>query len=131
MKIVKALLFYLGTIFVSIVSLVFTFIEIRSLFAGDFTLMNSVAVGFISSFSRVTYFLFIIALAISLIVFRIKKKKMCFLLFAVSTVLLICAFITFAFYDYFITLAIIFINSILVAITSLDFFKKEEVAEIE
>ena len=125
MKIVKIVLFSLGMVVTSLVALAFAFVEIRSLFAGDFTLMASAFIGFFASFSRITYYLFILALAITLTVFKIRKQRACFILFVVSIVLLICSFITFAFYDYFVTLVIIFANVILVVITSLDFFKKE------
>ena len=125
MKVVKTILFYLGVIFVSLVAILFAFVELRSLFAGDFILTNGVIVGFISYLYRGIYFLSILALAIFLVIYRKRKKKVDIVLFSVSIALLIGAIISFNFYDYFITLAIIFIDLILLLMTFLGYFKKE------
>ena len=125
MKIVKTILFYLGITVASLVALVFAFVELRSLFAGDFTLMHDGFAYLLGSIFRSLYFLSIIALGVFHILFRIKKKPVCIVLFALCISLLIGAFLSFIFYDYFITLAIIFINLILATITFIGFFKKE------
>ena len=126
MKILKAVLVYLGLAIVSLVALVFAFVELRSLFAGDFLLMNSPFLGALAYFLRGLYFLLIITLCVFIVLFRLNHKKICIILFASAIALFIGAFISLVFYDYYVSLVIILITSILVAITAIGFFKKEQ-----
>ena len=126
MKILKAVLVYLGLAIASLVALVFAFVELRSLFAGDFLLMNSPFLGALAYFLRGLYFLLIITLCVFIVLFRLNHKKICIILFASAITLFIGAFISLVFYDYYVSLVIILITSILVAITAIGFFKKEQ-----
>ena len=126
MKILKAVLVYLGLTIASLVALVFAFVELRSLFAGDFLLMNSPFLGALAYFLRGLYFLLIITLCVFIVLFRLNHKKICIILFASAITLFIGAFISLVFYDYYVSLVIILITSILVAITAIGFFKKEQ-----
>ena len=126
MKILKAVLVYLGLTIASLVALVFAFVELRSLFAGDFLLMNSPFLGALAYFLRGLYFLLIITLCVFIVLFRLNHKKICIILFASAIALFIGAFISLVFYDYYVSLVIILITSILVAITAIGFFKKEQ-----
>ena len=126
MKILKAVLVYLGLSLASLIALIFAFLELRSLFAGDFLLFNNAFLGALAYFLRGLYYLLIIALCVFIVLFRTHRKKICIILFAASISLLIGAFITLMFYDYYISLVVILITAILVVITSLGFFKKEE-----
>ena len=110
----------------ALVALVFAFVELRSLFAGDFLLMNSPFLGALAYFLRGLYFLLIITLCVFIVLFRLNHKKICIILFASAIALFIGAFISLVFYDYYVSLVIILITSILVAITAIGFFKKEQ-----
>lgn len=125
MKIVKNVLVYVGLGLASIVAFVFMFLEWRSLFAGDHLLFNNAFLGGLAYFLRGLYYLLIIALAVFIVLFRTHNKKICIILFAASISLLIGAFLTLIFYDYFVALVVIVINLIHVVITSIGFFKKE------
>ena len=126
MKILKSVLVYLGLSLASLIALIFAFLELRSLFAGDFLLFNNAFLGALAYFLRGLYYLLIIALCVFIVLFRTHHKKICIILFAASISLLIGAFITLMFYDYYISLVVILITAILVVITSLGFFKKED-----
>ena len=126
MRILERVLVYLGLALASIVALLFTFVEWRSLFACDFLLFNNPFLGALSYFLRGLYFLLIITLCVFIVLFRTHHKKICIILFAGAISLLIGAFLTLLFYDYYVSLVIIFVTSILVAITSVGFFGKEK-----
>ena len=126
MRILERVLVYLGLTLTSIVALLFTFVEWRSLFAGDFLLFNSPFLGALSCFLRGLYFLSILTLCVFIVLFRTHHKKICIILFAGAVSLLVGAFLTLLFYDYYVSLVIVFVTSILVAITAVGFFKKEE-----
>ena len=129
MRILKNILLYVALVLVIIIAFAFAFIELRTLFAGDFKLFNNAVSGGFAYFFRGLYFLMIIALSVTIIIFNIKHKKICIILFAGALSLFVGALFTFLFYDYFVTLAILFINLILVGITSVGFFKKEQQVE--
>ena len=126
MKILERVLVYLGLTLASIVALLFTFVEWRSLFAGDFLLFNNPFLGALSYFLRGLYFLLILTLCVFIVLFRTHHKKICIILFAGAVSLLVGAFLSLLFYDYYVSLVVILVTSILVAITAVGFFKKEE-----
>ena len=126
MKILERVLVYLGLTLASIVALLFTFVEWRSLFAGDFLLFNNPFLGALSYFLRGLYFLLILTLCVFIVLFRTHHKKICIILFAGAVSLLVGAFFTLLFYEYYVSLVIILVTSILVAITAVGFFKKVE-----
>ena len=125
MRILKAVLVYLGLTIASLVALVFTFVEWRSLFAGDFLLMNSPFLGALAYFLRGLYYLLIITLCVFIVLFRVHHKKICIILFAAAISLFIGALMTLAFYVYYVSLVVMLVTLILVVITSIGFFKKE------
>ena len=126
MRILKAVLVYMGLTIASIVGFLFTFIEWRTLFAGDFRLFNNVFAGGLGYFLRGLYFFLIIVLCVFIVLFRTHNKKICIILFAVAVSLLIGAFLSLIFYDFMVSAVIIFATLILVVITSIGFFRKEE-----
>ena len=126
MKALKNVLLYTSLTLVSIVAFIFGFVEFRSLFAGDFCLFNNVFVGFLTYFFRGFYFLLIITLVVFIILFKTHHKKICIILFAGALSLFVGALLTLLFYDYFVSLAIIFITALLVIITSVGFFQKDK-----
>ena len=126
MRILKNVLFYLGTGFVSLIAFLFSFIEIRSIFAGDFTLFNSAATGFFAYLFRGLFFLSTLAFAVVLIVYKAKHIKIDLFLFIISCGLLGGSFISFAFYHFIVGLAVVVINLILLIITALECFVKKQ-----
>ena len=126
MRILERVLVYLGLALASIVGTLFLFVEWRSLFADDFLLFNNPFLGALSYFLRGLYFLLIITLCVFIVLFRTHHKKICIILFAGAVSLLAGAFLSLLFYDYYVSLVIILVTSILVAITAIGFFKKEE-----
>lgn len=116
MKKVLSILGYIGLFLVSILSLVFAFVEIRPLFAGDFTIMESHAMSFITYLFRGLFYLSILAFAIILVVKKIKKSPFTLSTFIVSLLMLVGALFTFFFYDYYIAFAVIGITAVLLAI---------------
>ena len=126
MKILKNVLVYVALSIVTIVSLVFAFVELRALFAGDHLLFNNAFIGGLAYLMRGLYYLFIIALCVFIVIFRIKHQKINLVLWLTSLSIFIGAFMTLAFYDYYISLVIIFVTSLPLLITSLGFFLKKE-----
>ena len=126
MRIVKSILLYLALTIASLVGLVFSFLEFRSLFAGDFTLMNSGPLGFLTYLFRGLYFLSIVTLCVFIVLFKTHHKKICIVLFLFSLGLLIGAIISLAHFEYYVSLVLILVTLILVIITSIGFFQKEE-----
>ena len=126
MKIVKSILVYIGLVIASLIAIVFGFLQIRSLFAGDYSLMNNSTISFLGYLFRGLYFLSILALSIAIVVFRIKQKKICIILFMSSLALLVGAILSFIHFEYYVSLVVIFVCLILAIITLIGFFKKEE-----
>jgi len=127
MRILKALPVYLCLVLATLVGLSFAFVEFRSLFAGDFLLFNNPLLGAFAYLLRGLYFLLIITLCVFIVLFKTHHKKICIILFAGAVSLLIGALLSLLFYDYYISLVIIFVTVLLVVITSIGYFKKEPV----
>ena len=119
----KSVLVYIGSGFAGLVGTIFGFLELRSVYAGDYNLMNVPPASYFSYAFKGLYFLGIVALAVLIIIFEAKKKEMCFALFALSIALLIGALISLLHFEYYISLAFVFVTGILVAITTIGFFK--------
>ena len=126
MKLLKSILVYLGLGISMLLAFIFMFLEFRSLFAGDFTLMSNPTSSFFAILFRGLYFLSIIALAVFIILFRTHNKKICIILFAISIALFIGSLLSFIHFHLPVALAIVAINVIHVVITSIGFFKKEK-----
>lgn len=117
MKKVGLVFIYIGLSISIILGLIFAFIEFRSLFAGDFQLFNEPAKGLFTYLFRGLFFLGIIALSVSIIIFVIKKKESYLPLFLIGTGLLISSLFTVAFYAWFVALVIIVVTFIPTLIT--------------
>ena len=125
MRVLKNIIFYIGVSLVILVALVFSFLEIRSIFAGDFTLMNNKAASFFAYFFKALFFLLLIAESVALIVYKAKKIKIDIILFMGSSGLLIGAFLTFAYFQFIVAFLLTVLTLILVMITSIGHFSKE------
>ena len=116
MKLVGKLFSYVGLVLASIIGLVFAFIELRSLFAGDFTLMNNVATAFINTLCRGLYYLSLMVVSVYTFVTLIRKKETNAYILTVASVVLICSGFTFVFYEYYVALAVMAAGIIVFAV---------------
>ena len=76
MRLVGRIVSYIFLSLVGIVSLVFAFIELRCLSAGDFLLMNSPALSFLTYLFRGLFFLILLVFATYLFLALIKNKEL-------------------------------------------------------
>ena len=128
MKTLKTVLLCLALGFTGLVSLPFIFVEFRHFFSFDFIYMYNAFSAGLGYFLRGIYFLLILTLAVFTILFTIFKKKYCIILFATGLSLLLGALLSLLFYEYYVSLILIFITLIQLIIISVGFFKKEPTA---
>jgi len=128
MKILKNILMYLAFGLSAILTLPFIFVEFRHFFSFEFLNMNSPFVNGLAYLLRGLYFLLILSLAILSIIFIIKDKKFCIILFSVSLSLFIGALLSLIFYEYYVSLILIFMTLLPLVIISIGFFKKDKKA---
>ena len=105
----------------SVISILFNF-------AMCFIYMHNAFSAGLGYFLRGIYFLLILTLAVFTILFTIFKKKYCVILFATGLSLLLGALLSLLFYEYYVSLILIFITLIQLIIISVGFFKKEPTA---
>ena len=108
-----------------LVATIFTFIEFRSLFAGDFTLMQdptSSAVGYIC---RGLFYLMMIGAAVTTFINYIINKKTQITLLVLSMALVLCSVFLFFFYMVAIALVVAVFNVLILLIANFG-FKPEE-----
>ena len=123
MKKLLNVLYFVGLSLIALIIILFAFIEIRSIFAGDFTLMENKAASLFAYLFRGLYFLLILLLIALLMAFKAKNKPNCIILLAGAISLLIGAFLTLCFYDLIVSLVLIAINIILTSLVCFNFFK--------
>ncbi len=103
---------FFGLAIAIVVSMVFSFVEFRSLLAGDHHLFENPTLGGAAYLFRGLFFLSIVALCISIIVFIAMKKESFLPLFLYGTGIFIASLFSFAFYVWFIGLVIMVISFI-------------------
>ena len=128
MKTLKNILLYIVFGLTGLIALPFMFVEFRAFFSFDFINTNNPFSSGLGYFLRGIYFLLILAQAVFLILFTANKKKYCIILFATGVSLLVGALLSLLFYEYYISLIIIFITLVQLIIISVGFFKKEKQA---
>ena len=119
MKLVGRIVSYFFLVVVALLSLVFAFVELRSLFAGDFTLFNSSALGFFQYLFRGLFFLFISGYCIYLFIYFLNNKILGFGHYVVAGALLISSLFTIFFYVLNVYLACIALAAIPVIIVAI------------
>ena len=119
MKLVGRIISYFFLIVVALLSLVFAFVELRSLFAGDFLLFNSPALGFCQYLFRGLFFVSISGYCIYLFIYFLRNKILGFGHYVVAGALLICSVFTIFFYVLYVYFACIALAVIPVIIVSL------------
>ena len=118
----RKVLSIIGCSFTALVALAFSFIEIRSIVAGDFTLMNNQISSLVGYLFRALYFLFLLALCITLIISKVKNNVFEVATFGAAAGLFIGAIVSFAFYHMIVSIAVILVALIPLIITILDVF---------
>ena len=129
MKILKKVLLYILFGFTGVLALPFIFVEFRNFFSFEFMNMNNPFINGLAYLSRSIYFLLILALAVFAILFIASKRKFCIILFAVSVSLLVGALLSLLFFEYYVSLVLIFVTLIQLIPISVGFFKKEKAVE--
>ena len=110
MKILKSILLYASSVLAGLVALVFAFLEIRAVFAGDIKLMeNPVGIAFSYIFRFVFYALMLTSVVL-LIIRYIKKKPFDLLDMLFNAALIGGSFLSLLYYDWFISLVLAVLN---------------------
>ena len=91
-------------------SLVFAFIELRSLVAGDYSLMNNVTISFVTYLFRGLYFVILASFSIFLLGIYLKDKEVAFIYYLIGGCLLIGSIFIIAFYSTYVYFVIILIG---------------------
>ena len=128
MKTLKNILIYIVMGLMGFLAIPFMFVEFRAFFSFDFLYTHNPFVSGLAYFLRGIYFLLIFVQALFTILFIANKKKICIILFATQVSLFIGALLSLLFYEYYISLILIFITLVMLVIISIGFFKKEKQA---
>ena len=128
MKTLKNILLYVVLGLMGFIAIPFIFVEYRNFFSFDFIYMNNPFASGLAYFLRGLYFLLILFQSVFTILFIANKKKICIILFATQASLFLGALLSLLFYEYYISLIIIFITLIQLIIISFGFFRKEKEA---
>ena len=105
---------------------IFAFIELRTLFAGDWSLFNSPVLGFFAYFFRSIFFLGVFANALTIAMYiGLKEEKDRYLTpLIIGGSLFVASFMSLFFYASFIALIIIAVSVIPLVIALLNFIRK-------
>lgn len=126
MKNLKNVLLIIAMGLMGFIALPFIFVELRALFSFDFIYTNNPFASGLAYLLRGNYFLLILTLSVFTILFIIHKKKFCIILFALAVSLFIGALLSLIFYEYYVSLVLIFITLVQLVIIAPGFFKKEK-----
>ena len=91
-------------------SLVFAFIELRSLVAGDYSLMNNAAISFVTYLFRGLFFVILASFSLFLLGIYLKNKEVTFIYYFIGGCLLIGSIFSIAFYSTYVYFAVILIG---------------------
>lgn len=126
MKNLKNVLLIIVMGLMGFIALPFIFVELRAFFSFDFIYTNNPFASGLAYLLRGNYFLLILTLSVFTILFIIHKKKFCIILFALAVSLFIGALLSLIFYEYYVSLVLIFITLVQLVIIAPGFFKKEK-----
>lgn len=131
MKKFLLILKYIATTFTGLIATVFAFVEIRPLFAGDFLLMESPALGFVKYFFRGLFFLAMLVNAIKIFYCLFKNKGVNLEGAIFNGAIVAGSVMTFMFYEWYIALLLSVLNLLMFAIRLFIGEKEKEVAKDE
>ena len=126
MRTLKNILIYIVMGLMGFIAIPFIFVELRNFFCFDFLYTNNPFTSGLAYFLRSIYFLLILVQSVFTILFIINNKKICIILFATQVSLFIGAILSLIYFEYYISLIIIFITLVQLIIISIGFFKKEK-----
>ena len=112
MRHVGRIVSYLFLSITALIALVFAFIELRSLLAGDFLLMNNQATSFIGYLCRGLFFIFLMGFAVSVLIFYLLKIELSSIHYVIAVSLALASLFSVAFYTSYIYLLIVSISVI-------------------
>ena len=116
MKKLFAVLKCIGASLVGVIGLVFAFIEIRPIFAGDWKLMESPAISFIEYLLRGVFFLFVFINALKVFMCVIQERGLSLSAIIFNGALIAASAITFFFYEWYISLILVVLNSLMLVL---------------
>ena len=125
MKKLFAVLKCIGASLVGIIGLVFAFIEIRPLFAIDWKLMEIPAVSFIEYLLRAIFFLFMFINALKVFMCVIQQRGLSLSAIIFNGAIVAASAVTFLFYEWYISLILVILNSLTLVIRVFTKDKKE------
>ena len=108
-----SVLAYIALSISALIVLVFATVELRTVIAGDYVLMNDPSKALAGYIFRFIYFLFILATIFWLFESKIKKVKTIPLLAVMGVMIAVCSVPLFFFYHYYIALVLLFVNIVI------------------
>lgn len=107
MRLVWRIISNILLVLTALIALIFAFIELRSLFACDFLLMNNQATAFISSLTRSLFFLILMGFAVCVFILYLLKIELSSLHYVMAVSLALGSLFSVAFYTSYIYLIVI------------------------
>ena len=107
---------YVILVLAGLLATVFAFIEIRSVVAGDFTLMQNPSNSMVSYVCRALFYAAMLANVIWLFINKVNKKRTTLNLLILSGLLVLSSVTLFFFYMFAIALAILVVNALVATI---------------
>ena len=119
MKLVRRIISCFFLALGALIALVFAFVELRALFAGDFLLMNLIGAAFIGYLMRGLFFILVSGYSICLIIALAKSDNVSVSHYFVAPAILISSLFSIFFYTQYIYFLVIFIALIPCAVVLL------------
>lgn len=94
----------------TIVSLAFTFVELRPIFAGDFNLMEDPGLSIAGYLFRAFFYILMVVNAVLIAINIIKGNKLDLFGLIFNAALVTVAFVSLIFYEWYVSLAVILLN---------------------
>ena len=107
---------YVILVLAGLLATVFAFIEIRSVIAGDFTLMQNPSNSVVSYVCRALFYVAMLANVIWLFINKVNKKRTTLNLLILSGLLVLSSVTLFFFYMFAIALALLVVNALVATI---------------
>ena len=108
---------YVILVLAGLLATIFAFIEIRSVVAGDFSLMQNPSNSVVSYVCRALFYAAMLANVIWLFINKINKKRTTLNLLILSGLLVLSSVTLFFFYMFAIALAVLMVNALVTTIT--------------
>ena len=110
------ILSWIGTVFFGILTNIFLFVELRTLFAGDWKLAENPTLGFFSYFFRSLFFLLMLFNAVMVIIRLINHQKITLNGLIFNASLIGGSIFTLIFYEWYFVIVIVLANIVTLAV---------------